>query len=139
MVTVVSDTVSIGRVLIVEGGDVRARIADHFKGHGWEVRESASLGEAIVAAQTEQPNVVVTALSLPDVAGFGFARSLRVVIEHDVLVLAITVDPDAAVDEARRAGFDAVFGAPLDLEQLERAASAGDDHRRTVRMPRLGE
>jgi CheY-like chemotaxis protein len=128
-----------GRVLIVEAGDVRARIADHFKGHGWHVRESATLHEAIAAAQAEQPHVVVTALALPDVTGFGFARSLRVVIEHDVLVLAITLDPDAAIEQARGAGFDAVFAAPLDLDQLERAAQARDEHRRTSKMARLDD
>ena len=137
MVNAVPDLQFIGRVLIVEGCDVRARIVEYFKLHGWDVRESATLHDAIAAAQAEQPHVIVTALSLPDVSGFGFARSLRVVVDHDLLVLAISDDPTAALDEARRAGFDAVFEAPLDLEQLERAACAGDEHRRTVKMPRL--
>ena len=130
---------SSGRVLIVEAGDLRARIVDHFQDHGWEVRESATLREAIDAAQADQPHVIVTALALPDTAGFGFARSLRVVIEHDVLVLAIANDPDATLDDARRAGFDAVFSAPLDIVQLEIAARASDEHRRTGKMPRLDD
>lgn len=131
-------TPSVGRVLVVEAGDLRGRIVDRFKGDGWEVRESGSLREAISAAQTEQPHVVVIALVLPDASGLGLARSLRVVVEHDLLVLAISDDAHAASAEAREAGFDAVFGAPLDLDQLVRAASAIDEHRRTVKMPRLG-
>jgi DNA-binding response OmpR family regulator len=126
-----------GRILIVEGGDVRARIVQHFALHGWQVRESATLQDAIAAAQADQPHVIVTALVLPDTSGFGFARALRVVIDHDVLVLAIASDPDAPLDDARRAGFDAVFEMPLDLDQLEVAARAGDEHRRTQKMPRL--
>lgn len=126
-----------GRVLIVEAGDIRARIVDHFARRGWQVRESATLHGAIGIAQTDQPHVVVIALALPDVTGFGFARALRLVVEHDVLMLAIAGDPAASLDEARSAGFDAVFPAPLDLVQLEVVASAGDEHRRTVKMPKL--
>ncbi len=131
------DTLFTGRVLIVEGGDLRARIVEHFKSHGWDVRESATLHDAIAAAQLGQPHVVVTALALPDVSGFGFARALRVVVDHDVLVIAFSGDPESPIDEARGAGFDAVFGAPIDLDQIQLAASAGDEHRRTVKMPRL--
>ena len=137
MVNGVPDILPSGRILIVEAGDVRAKIAHHFEDHGWQVRESATLHDAIDAAQAEQPHVIVTALVLPDTAGFGFARSLRVVIDHDVLVLAFASDPDSALDEARRAGFDAVFAAPLDLDQLELAARGSDEHRRTGKMPRL--
>jgi DNA-binding response OmpR family regulator len=65
-----------------------------------------------------QPEIVLTELILPDVRGFGYARSLRSLVEHDVVVMALTRVPRELHGRALMAGFDQVVCKPFEVEQL---------------------
>lgn len=106
-----------GRLLIIDGDrDARRALANELRVRGWNV-DLASTGRfgLDVAAQT-QPQVVIVELSVGDVDGLQLARTLRTLVENDLVMIAIT---DISGEQAVAAGYDAVFTAPIDLEALE--------------------
>jgi DNA-binding response OmpR family regulator len=123
-----------GRILIVEHDTTDGAIARHFEALGWDVVQSATVREAIDAAMRVPPDVVIVSLDLPDVAGHQLARSFRSIVDHDIVVIALS-HASASTADVLRAGFDAVFDEPYDLDQLARAAA--NEHKLTAKMPRL--
>lgn len=120
------------RVLIVDD-DAAARdeLARALAGRGWLVEMVGELASAITVAIANQPTIIVTELLLPDVTSLQFARSLRSAVDNDVLLVAVSRAGADILEHARAAGFDLVFGKPLDLDELDRGM------RRTTRMPKL--
>lgn len=125
------------RILIVEGSDFRFELAEHFQTLGWRVSDRKNLKAAIDAALSDQPHVIVTDLALEDTHGYQFARSLRSVVDHDVLVIGLSGIGEEANEEARRSGFDAVFAKPIDVARLQYAVEASDEMKLTTKLPRL--
>lgn len=112
------------RILLVDGNaELRRATADALRRRGWDVRDvSDDVRVAIDAAQLHQPHVIITELELAGVTGMHFGRSLRSVVEHDVRLIAGTSAPSSLHEQARQAGFDAVFAKPLDLDAVHRDA-----------------
>lgn len=119
-------------VLVVDDDEVSRRVtALVFEARGWTVDTAYDLRSAIDAAMRHQPQLIVTELLLPDVHSLQFARSLRTVVDHDVVVVALTRATAETLDQARRDGFDVAFCKPLDIDDLERHV------RPTTRMRKL--
>ena len=77
-----------------------------------------TLRAAIKVASKHQPHVIVTELLLPDVRGYRFAEEYRRAVAQPVSILAVTWMSEIIFDNARRAGFDEVFGKPMEPDAL---------------------
>jgi DNA-binding response OmpR family regulator len=109
------------RVLLVDDNDEHRRmLANALRQRGWSVELARTGREGLDAAARVQPDVIVTELILPDVRGFHFGRSLRSIIEHDIVVIAVTRIGEELHGRALKSGFDHVLPKPLDIDELQR-------------------
>ena len=114
-----SDAPAHGSLLLVEDNDeLRSTTAELFRLLGWDVITASGLRAAVELALEHGPTVIVTEAVLPDVRGYHFARTLRGAVDHDIQLVALTRLPADAFAELRAAGFDLVFGKPVDAEQV---------------------
>ncbi len=118
---------SAGRLLLVDDEpDIRAiaRMALERVG-GWEVTAVGSAAEALAAAQSERPDVVLLDVMMPDVDGpEAFAR-LRPLLGDDVPVIFLTARAQAAdVARLRALGAAGVIAKPFDPLGLPGALAA---------------
>jgi DNA-binding response OmpR family regulator len=107
------------RVLLIDDNkDHRAALALALLARGWYVETAGTARAGLDLASKAPPDVVLTELILPDTRGYQFARALRSVIEHDVIVIALTRLPKVLHEQALAAGFDYVEGKPVHIDTL---------------------
>lgn len=105
-------------LLIDDNDDLRTSLARGLRSLGWSVEIACNAKDGLDAAAKAQPLVVVTELILPDIRGFNFARSLRSMVEHDLVVIALTRVAQELHGRALTSGFDHVESKPSNAEQL---------------------
>lgn len=96
---------------------------------GHEVLPVSSGGEALAAAETFQPDVVLIDLGLPDMSGYELARALRQLLAtRQVRMIALTGYGSAeARRQAEEAGIDQYFVKPVSLADLYRVLNEEED------------
>jgi CheY-like chemotaxis protein len=115
------------RVLVVEDDPMsRELLADILSASGWSVTPVESGEEALVAAASQELDLVLLDIGLPGIDGFETVRRLRSLPATRrvpivaVTALAMTGDAERALAE----GFDAYLTKPLDTRGLVRAVEA---------------
>lgn len=139
------------RILVAHADDgVRGSICELIRGEsGWNVcGESATGRDAVAAAATLRPHVVVLGVSMPDMSGVQVANQIRAhlstptvfITSHDAL--AITRSTSGGETEGAARFMDAVRGvipAPHRPARVVRERQVGRERRRaTKRGPRAG-
>jgi DNA-binding response OmpR family regulator len=105
-------------LLIDDNDDQRSILANALRARGWTVETARNGKEGLSVAALCKPSIVLTELILPDVRGFEFARSLRRMVDSDVVVIALTRIPEQLHARALSSGFDYVQRKPIDLDTL---------------------
>lgn len=87
---------------------------------GYRVLTAATGQQALAAASTEIPDLVVLDLDLPDLSGFEVARELRsrAATRHIPLIAATGYSHVVQQDKALQSGFDAIIVKPCDPDAL---------------------
>jgi len=107
------------RVLLIDDNDDQCSVlANALRARGWSVEVARSGKQGLELAARVQPDVVLTELILPDVRGFNFAISLRAMVEHELVVIALTRVPEELHGRALRSGFDLVQRKPFCVDDL---------------------
>jgi len=107
------------RVLIVEDNDeLRRQLVREFTERGYAVEAVRTLGGGLDVARRFLPHVILTELLLPDVRSYRFCDAYRSALPHPITICAVTRLPQLIFESARNAGFDEVFGKPVDLDAL---------------------
>jgi two-component system CheB/CheR fusion protein len=115
------------RVLLVEDAeDIRDVLTFLLRGDGAEVHAVGTARAALEAAATQDFDVLLTDLGLPDVAGDHLIRELVGRRPHRLRVIVITGFGEPYAARARQAGADAVFIKPLDWSVLRASLRAHD-------------
>jgi CheY-like chemotaxis protein len=110
------------RVLLVEDTeDNRMMMRRLLEMSGYEVSEAVNGVEAVRAAESEMPNVILMDLSLPIVDGLAATRRIRQMPElATVPIIAVSAHDTADFHaEALAAGCDAYITKPIDYTELE--------------------
>jgi two-component system, NarL family, nitrate/nitrite response regulator NarL len=110
-----------GKILIVDSdARFRAFVSRLFRGAGYPVEDTGSGEEALVAARTKRPCLVLMDVGLPDISGFEVCQQLRDEFGDDVPVVFVSGERTAPVDRA--AGFlvggDDYLVKPVDRDEL---------------------
>jgi DNA-binding response OmpR family regulator len=105
-------------VLIVDDEAACDRLARELCARGWNVIVATDVRTAVERAGDEQPFAIISELVLPDARGYNFARTLKTMVEHDVVVIGVTQVDARQFDDALKAGFDVAFAKPVDIEAL---------------------
>ncbi|HEX8988767.1 MAG TPA: response regulator [Rhodocyclaceae bacterium] len=112
-------------VFLVEPSAAQARhIAGQLKELGIEqVRILGSAGEALAAMRESRPDVVISALYLPDMTGTDFVGAIRRErdLEHTAFILVSSETRPQALEPVRQAGVCAIVPKPFSREQLATA------------------
>lgn len=120
------------RILVVEdASDIREVFTILLRAEGAHVVPAGSGREALEAAATQQFDVILSDLGLPDVQGDVLIRQLLAMTRNRARVLVITGYGEPYLTRARQAGAEVVFTKPVEwtrvLDYLHRpglAASA---------------
>jgi CheY-like chemotaxis protein len=111
------------RILAVEdNADVLRVQTALLRAMGHEVLPVSSGAEAIEAAPTFLPDVVLIDIGLPDMNGCDLARQLRLLpVTQSARIIALTGYGSAATkQQAEEAGIDEFFIKPVALAELQR-------------------
>ena len=112
------------RVLYVEDNAVNALLVEAMLQPLPDVslRVAEDGAAALVSVRTEQPDLLLLDMNLPDIDGCALLADLRGVGGLDsVPAVAVSADAmPAQIERARRAGFHAYWTKPLDVSQVQR-------------------
>jgi len=110
------------RVLVVDDRPVALNATKRLlEMHGFEVRAAAT-GDAAIRAATEfRPDYVFLDLALPDISGYEVFRRLKgnELLAHTRFIALSGHGPEENL-RAQRAGFDAYFTKPVDIQEMEK-------------------
>jgi DNA-binding NtrC family response regulator len=109
------------RVLLVDDDpDVVVTLREILEREGYEVTDSASGGQAVVAMVAVRPHVVLLDATTPGVRG---SETLAYLREHHPAVPVVVISEDIQQEAARRArpaGVFEIVGRPFDFGLLRR-------------------
>jgi ActR/RegA family two-component response regulator len=115
------------RVLIIDGhGPARERLRSRLAGRGWSVALAGTVAEA-KARLNPLPRCILLELTLDDGPG---EAVLRQVVEDNLptrVLLCTGVSDPVRLARAARLGPEAVFGKPIDVEEVVRACEAAEE------------
>jgi two-component system CheB/CheR fusion protein len=115
------------RILLVEDAeDIRDVLGLLLRSEDAKVCAAGTARAALEAAATQDFDVLLTDLGLPDVAGDDLIREILGMKRRRVRVVVITGFGEPHVARARQAGADVVFIKPLDWSVLRAALRAHD-------------
>jgi DNA-binding response OmpR family regulator len=107
------------RILLVEDDeDIGTELAEALNSHGYCARLARSGGEALPAAASERPDLVLLDLGLPDTDGVGLCRRLRAAVPDAVIVVLTARTGELDVVVALDAGADDYLTKPFRLTEL---------------------
>jgi two-component system cell cycle response regulator DivK len=111
------------RILIVEDNPMNLDlVADLLEVHGYDVLRAETALKGIQMARTEQPDLVLMDVSLPDLDGLEATRQLRAdpATQH-LMVVALTAHAMKGDEElARAAGCQGYLTKPIDTRNFPR-------------------
>jgi two-component system KDP operon response regulator KdpE len=123
-----------GKILVVDDDrGIRRMLKAGLEGGGWRVVEAATGAEGVAQAASQQPDVIILDLVLPDRGGQEVLRSVREWSSVPVLVLSVRAGQDdkvALLDAGANDYLTKPFGMPelmARLRVLDRQSSAGPD------------
>lgn len=106
-------------VLLVDDDEAaRDELSRELCARGWNVIVASDVRTAVERAGDEQPFAIISELMLPDARGYNFARTLKTMVEHDVVVIGVTQVDAREFEGALKAGFDVALEKPVDIETL---------------------
>jgi DNA-binding response OmpR family regulator len=109
------------KILLVEDHEDTLRLMARLLRHlGYTVETAACLSDARSRAMSDQFQLLISDLALPDGNGTDLMRELR--DQQDIRGIALTgFDSVEDVDQMMQAGFHSHLTKPVDLEKLEAA------------------
>ncbi len=118
-------------VLLVEPSPVQLKILrERASGVGiMQMREADGVQSALLAMQLKVPDLVISALYLPDGEGTGLVQAMRATpeLQHVAFVLVSSETRPQALDPVRQSGVCGILPKPFDTAQLRRVLDATMD------------
>lgn len=111
------------KILVVDDfEDSRFSLSRLLEMSGYEVVEAASGLEAVEAARTHLPDLILMDLSLPEIDGIEATRRIRAMegLPRMTIVAASAHDGPTFISRATEAGCDHYITKPIDFDNLER-------------------
>jgi DNA-binding response OmpR family regulator len=109
------------RILIVDDNvDAAEGLALLLKISGHVARTAEDGAEALKAAETFRPEIILLDIGLPHMNGYEVAQRLRDEYSQDLLLVAVTgYSRDEDLVRVREAGFDHLIVKPVSIDKLQ--------------------
>ena len=106
------------KILIVEDeGEIRKFLRVSLGGHGYKLLESGTGREGVLQAATQQPDLMILDLGLPDIDGMEVIRDVRAWSQMPIIILSARGQESEKVD-ALEAGADDYLTKPFSMVEL---------------------
>lgn len=108
------------KILVVDDNlDTRELTHLHLTTEGFAVVVASDCREGLYMATAEQPDLILTDISMPELDGIELVKKLRAQPEVDnVPILVLTAFGNEEMDKAIRAGADRAMAKPVHLDSL---------------------
>ena len=108
------------KILVIDDNpDTRDLTHLHLTTEGFVVVVASDVREGLYMAVAEQPDLIITDISLPDINGIDLIKQLSAQPElNNVPILVLTAYGDEEMDKAIRAGAYRAMGKPVHLDSL---------------------
>jgi CheY-like chemotaxis protein len=108
------------KILVVEDNlDTRELIHLHLSTEGFTVVTASNGQEGLYMASAEQPDLIITDISMPELDGLELVRQLRTQSEFATLpILVLTAFGPEQLDEAIRVGASRALNKPVHFDGL---------------------
>jgi two-component system KDP operon response regulator KdpE len=106
------------KVLVIDDEQaVRRFLRTSLSAHGYDIVETTTGEEGIIAAINSQPDIIILDLGLPDIDGLAVTRRIREWSQTPILILSVQ-DQDSAKIAALDAGADDYLTKPFSVGEL---------------------
>jgi len=108
------------KILVVDDNiDTRELVHLHLSTEGFSVVVASDGREGIYLASAEQPDLIITDISMPELDGIEMVKQLRTHSELTAVpILVLTAMGKEEIDEAIRAGANRAMNKPILLDAL---------------------
>ena len=106
-------------LIVDDEASLRDFLSIVFEEEGWRVDTAASVAEAHVAIQRQEPDVVLCDLMLPDGSGIDLVRDVKAQSPGIVFVMITAHTSTRSAVEALKAGAVDYIAKPFDIEELK--------------------
>lgn len=117
-------------LLVDDEASIRFGVGDFLSSRGFEVREAATVAEAIEAVQAEPPDAMIIDYRLPDGSALDVIAKVRATDPQVFIVLLTAYGSIELAVEAVKAGAEQLLTKPVDLETLGLMLQRGLEIRR---------
>jgi len=114
------------KILVVDDSvDTRELLHLYLKTAGYMVFLAADGGEGLYQAKMDEPDLIITDITMPNLDGFGMIRELRATERFaDIPIIALTAYGEEQLEKAREAGATEAVTKPMNLEELVRLVNS---------------
>jgi DNA-binding response OmpR family regulator len=105
-------------LLVEDDEDIGTELVQALTSNGHQARLARSGGEALAAAMSEPPDLVLLDLGLPDIDGVALCRRLRAAVPDGIIVVLTARTGELDVVVALDAGADDYLTKPFRLTEL---------------------
>jgi two-component system chemotaxis response regulator CheY len=108
------------KILVVDDTvDTRDLLHMYLKTAGYTVFVAADGGEGLYRAKADEPDLIVTDISMPNLDGYEMIRQLRAMEQFATTpIIALTAYGEQQLEKAREAGANKAVSKPMNLEEL---------------------
>lgn len=108
------------KILVVDDSvDTRELLHLYLKTAGYTVLLAADGGEGLYRTKMDEPDLIITDITMPNLDGFGMIRELRAIKQSaNIPIIALTAYGEEQLEKAREAGADKAVSKPMNLEEL---------------------
>jgi two-component system, chemotaxis family, chemotaxis protein CheY len=108
------------KILVVDDTtDTRDLLHMYLKTAGYTVFMAADGGEGLYQAKMDEPDLIITDISMPNLDGYDMIRQLRAIEQFaTVPIIALTAYGEEQLEKAREAGANQAVSKPMNLEEL---------------------
>ena len=106
-------------LIVDDEASLRDFLSIVFEEEGWSVETAASLGDARVAIQRSEPDIVLCDLMLPDGSGIDLIREVKAHTPSIAFVMITAHTSTRSAVEALKAGAVDYVAKPFDIEELK--------------------
>lgn len=108
------------KILVVDDTvDTRELLHLYLKTAGYTLFMAADGGEGLYQARMNEPDLIITDSTMPNLDGYDMIRQLRATEKFaDIPIIALTAYGEEQLEKAREAGANKAVSKPMNLDEL---------------------
>lgn len=108
------------KILVVDDTvDTRELLHLYLKTAGYTIFVAADGGEGLYRAKMDEPDLIITDITMPNLDGYDMIRQLRATEQFaGIPIIALTAYGEEQLEKARRVGANKAVSKPMNLDEF---------------------